>query len=165
MHHKLHGPQFGNNSCVKYIFYKFVWNRSMDVIHLLILFEHQCHAHCLNTNVTWIFVFFRLKCGMSIHVVYTQKLWIWISCVNNAWQSCWNNTNLWNNRLHMDLEQTHEACKFVMWTFLRYPKTCSLLSFHPLASTSPYFLCWKLWPFIHDHTGFFVNFGCYPYCH
>jgi len=42
----------------------------MDVIHLLVLFEHQCHVHCLNMNVMCLFVLFKHKCCMFIHVVY-----------------------------------------------------------------------------------------------
>jgi hypothetical protein len=37
----------------------------IDVIYLLILFEHQCHAHCLNMNVICIF--------KSIHNWGTKK--------------------------------------------------------------------------------------------
>jgi hypothetical protein len=33
----------------------------IDVIHLLVLFEHQCCAHCLDTNAICIFVLFRHK--------------------------------------------------------------------------------------------------------
>jgi hypothetical protein len=29
-----------------------------DVIHLLVLFEHQCHVHCLDMNVVCLFVLF-----------------------------------------------------------------------------------------------------------
>jgi hypothetical protein len=32
----------------------------------------------------------------------------------NVQHSSLANMNLWNNRFHMDLEQTHEACKFVI---------------------------------------------------
>ncbi len=45
----------------------------MDVIHLLVLFEHQCCVHCLNTNVICMFVLFIHRCYMFICVVYTQK--------------------------------------------------------------------------------------------
>ncbi len=41
------------------------------IIHLFVLFEHQCHVHCLNTNVICLFLLFMHKCYMSIHVVYT----------------------------------------------------------------------------------------------
>jgi hypothetical protein len=51
----------------------------------------------------------------SICVVYTWKLYIWLSNLNNVRHSCLTNTNLWNKfRFCTDLEQTHEACKFVM---------------------------------------------------
>jgi hypothetical protein len=45
----------------------------MDVIHLLVLFEHQCCAHCLDMNVIWLSILFKHGCCMSIHVIYTQK--------------------------------------------------------------------------------------------
>jgi hypothetical protein len=45
----------------------------MNIIHLLMLFEHECCANCLNTNVICIFILFRHGCCMSIHVVYAQK--------------------------------------------------------------------------------------------
>jgi hypothetical protein len=32
-----------------------------DVIHLLVLFEHQCHVHCLDMNVVCLFVLFTNK--------------------------------------------------------------------------------------------------------
>jgi hypothetical protein len=46
----------------------------MNVIHLLVLFEHQCLVRCLDTNGICMFVLFKHKCCMSICVVYTQKL-------------------------------------------------------------------------------------------
>jgi hypothetical protein len=85
-----------------------------DVIHLLILFEHQCCVYCLNMNITCLFILFKHKYCMSIHVVYTRKLCTRFSCLNNAWHSCLNNTNPWNNWFCMGLEQTHETYKFVM---------------------------------------------------
>ncbi len=84
-----------------------------NVINLLILFEHQCHVHCLDTNVICLFVLFKHGCYMSIHVVYTWKLCTWLPCLNNAWHSCLNNMNLWNNRFRMDLKQTHKTYKFM----------------------------------------------------
>jgi hypothetical protein len=39
-------------------------------------------------------------------------------CLNNAWHSCVNNTNPWNNKFHMDLERTHKVYKFVMYEVL-----------------------------------------------
>jgi len=30
----------------------------MNVIHLFVLFEHQCHVHYLNTNVVCLFMLF-----------------------------------------------------------------------------------------------------------
>jgi hypothetical protein len=134
-YHKLHESQFNNNSHAKFAFHKFVWNRNgchsctfiigtsmlsfiylyywnIDVIiHLLVLLEHQCYVHCLNTNVIRLFLLFRHGCCMFIHVVYTWKSCTWLLCLNNAWNLCLNNTNLWNNK---DLEWTHEAYKFLM---------------------------------------------------
>jgi len=111
-HHKLHGSWFNNNSCAKFSFHKFVWNRHK--CHSFILFEHQCHVHCLNTNVICLFVLFKHGCCMFIHVVYTWKSSTQLSCLNNAWHSCFNNMNPWNNKFHMNLKWTHEAYKFVM---------------------------------------------------
>jgi hypothetical protein len=86
----------------------------MDVIHLFVLFEHQCCVHCLDTNVICLFILFKHECCMFIRVVYTKNLCTWFLCSNNTQYSCLNNMNLWNNRVHMDLEWTHEAYKFVM---------------------------------------------------
>jgi len=86
----------------------------INVIHLLVLFEHQCYAHCLDMNVICLFMLFRQRCCMSIGVVYTQKLCTWLLCLNNAWHLCLNNMNLWNNTFCTNLEQTHKAYKFVM---------------------------------------------------
>ncbi len=112
----------------------------MDVIHLLILFEHQNHAHCLDTNVTSLFVLFIHGCCMFIYVVYTLKLCTQLPCLNNAWHSCLNNTNLWNNKFHVDLEQTHEAYKFV-----NSGKVIKLNP-NPLALCTTFILPWDLWP-------------------
>jgi len=38
----------------------------MDVIHLLVLFEHWWHVHCLCTNVICIFVLFKHGCRVSL---------------------------------------------------------------------------------------------------
>jgi hypothetical protein len=46
----------------------------MDVIHLLVLFEHQCCVHYLNTNVICLFILCKHECCVSIHIIYTQKL-------------------------------------------------------------------------------------------
>ncbi len=32
-----------------------------NVIHLFVLFEHQCCAHCLNMNVIYLFILFKYK--------------------------------------------------------------------------------------------------------
>jgi len=42
-----------------------------NVIHLIVLFEHQCRVHCLNTNDICMFILFRHGCCMYIHIVYT----------------------------------------------------------------------------------------------
>jgi hypothetical protein len=42
-----------------------------NVIHLFVLFKHQCHARCLNTNIICLFILFRHGCYMFICVVYT----------------------------------------------------------------------------------------------
>jgi hypothetical protein len=89
---------------------------NMNVIHLLVLFEHWCHEHYLDTNVICSFILFRHRCYVPICVVYTWKK----LCLSNAWHFCLNNMNLWNNKFHMDLKQTYGTCKFVMtitWLF------------------------------------------------
>ncbi len=68
----------------------------------------------LNTNIIYLFVLFKHGCYMSIHVVYTWKSCTRFPCLNNAWHLCLNDTNPWNNKFCMDLEQTHEAYKFMM---------------------------------------------------
>jgi hypothetical protein len=85
-----------------------------NVIRLLVLFEHWYRAHYLNTNVICLFVSFKRRCCMFIHVVYTRKSYTWLLCLNNAQHSCLTNMNLWNNKFRMDLEWSHEACKFLM---------------------------------------------------
>ncbi len=55
-----------------------------NVMNLLILFEHQCCAHCLNMNVICIFVLFKHGCCMSIHVVYTRKSCTQLPCFYNS---------------------------------------------------------------------------------
>jgi len=86
---------------------------NMDVIHLLVLFKHQCRVHCLDTNVICMFILFKHKCCVYIHI-YTWKLCTRLPCLNNAWHSCVNDMNPWNNIFCMDLEQTLETYKFVM---------------------------------------------------
>jgi len=108
----------------------------MDVIHLLVLFEHRCHLHCLNMNVICLFILFRNECCMSICVVYTRKSRTWIPCLNNAWHSCLNNTTyeiinftqIWNEPMkHLNL-----SC---MWC------PCHPLpsSWHPLTFSQRFF--------------------------
>ncbi len=69
-----------------------------NAIHLLILFEHQCHVHYLNMNVICLFILFRHECCVFIHILYTQKSCTWLPCLNNAWNLCVNNINPWNNK-------------------------------------------------------------------
>jgi hypothetical protein len=42
---------------------------NMNVIHLFVLFEHQYHAHCLDTNVICLFILLKHECCMSIFCV------------------------------------------------------------------------------------------------
>jgi hypothetical protein len=86
----------------------------MDVIHLLVFFEHQCCAHYLNKNVICLFILFKHGCCMFIHFVCTWKSCTWLLYLRNAKHSCLTNMNLWSNTFCMELEQTHEAYKFVM---------------------------------------------------
>jgi hypothetical protein len=40
-----------------------------DVIHLLVLFEHQYHVHCLDTYVICLFVLFTHEsCAQDFHI-------------------------------------------------------------------------------------------------
>jgi hypothetical protein len=56
---------------VQNLFFISLYGVNTYVIYLLVLFEHQYHVHYLNTNVKCLFVLFKHKCYMSIHVVYT----------------------------------------------------------------------------------------------
>jgi len=96
------------------LFFISLYGINIDVIHLLVLFEHWCHVHGLNTNVICLFVLFRHEFCVSIHIVYTRKLCTQFLCLNNAQHSCLNNTNLWNNRFCTNLKWTYETYKFVM---------------------------------------------------
>jgi hypothetical protein len=95
-------------------FFMNLYGIDMDVIHLFVLFEHECYVHCLDSNVICLFILFKHKCCMFIRVIYTQNLCTWFMRLNIAQHSCSNNMNLWNNIIHIDLEWTHEAYKFVM---------------------------------------------------
>jgi hypothetical protein len=86
-----------------------------NVIHLFVLFEHWWGAHCFDTNVICLFILFIHRCCMSICVVYAQMPCTQLFCLNNTQYSYLNNMNPWNNTFHTDLEQTHEACKFVTY--------------------------------------------------
>jgi hypothetical protein len=44
----------------------------MDVIHLLILFEHRCHVHCLDMNVICLFIFLHTDVA-CLFVLFTHK--------------------------------------------------------------------------------------------
>ncbi len=112
-HKKIHGSRFGNNNHVNFFFHKLVWSRHgcHSYIHIIWtlmscpLFKHECHMHvhyCLHMDIMCLFMFFT-------HESHTQ-----LPCLNNAWHSSLNDTNPWNNKFCTDLEQTHEAYKFVM---------------------------------------------------
>jgi hypothetical protein len=111
-HHKLHGLWFDNNNYAIF-FDRFVWNKHgcnsyICIVWILmscILFGHECHM---------LFELFKHGCFMFIHVVYTWKSYTELLCLNNAWHSCLNNINLWNNIFCTNLKWTHEAYKFVM---------------------------------------------------
>jgi len=100
--HKLYVSWFGDSSCVQIVFHRFVWNR------------HGCHSFICNVWTSMSCALFKHKCCVSIRIVYIWKLCIKLLCFNNAWHSCVNDTNLWNNRFRMDLFQIHEAYEFVM---------------------------------------------------
>jgi hypothetical protein len=73
VHQKFYGPWFVNNS--HEILFISSYGIKMNVIHLLVWFEHKYRVHCLNMNVICIFKLFKHGCCMSIRVVYTWKLW------------------------------------------------------------------------------------------
>jgi hypothetical protein len=52
---------------------------------------------------------------MFIRIIYTWKLCTQLSCLNNVWYACLNNIVHEIIKIRMDLEQTHEAYKFVIW--------------------------------------------------
>jgi hypothetical protein len=128
MDHKLHWHNLAI-IVVRNLFSIGLYRINMNVIHLLVLFEHWYHVHCLNTNVISMFLLFRHRCCMFICVVYTWKLCTQLPCLNNVWHSCLNNTNLWNNRFCTNLKQTHEAYKFVMMMMYGWMDGCSLICF------------------------------------
>jgi hypothetical protein len=55
---------------VQNLFFIGLYVIDIDVIHLFVLFEYQCFAHCLNTNIIRLFVLFKHKRCVFIHVVY-----------------------------------------------------------------------------------------------
>jgi hypothetical protein len=116
-HHKFHGSRFGNNNRVKFFFIS-LYGINTIIIHLLILFEHRCHVFYLNMNVICMFVLFRYGYYVFICVIYRWKSYTQLPCLNNAWHSCLNDMNSWNNKFRMDLEQTHEVYNlwWCMWT-------------------------------------------------
>jgi hypothetical protein len=69
---------------VRNLFFISLFGIDMDVIHLLVLFEHRCCVHCLNMNVICLFVLFRHECCVSIRIVYTQKSCTQLPYLNNA---------------------------------------------------------------------------------
>jgi hypothetical protein len=112
-HHKFHGSWFGNNSHAKFTFYRFIWHRhechsSNCIVWTLMLCTFFWHKCCMPICIvyTW--------CYMFIPIIYTQKSCKQFPCLNNAWHSCLNNMNPWNDRFHIDLEWTHGVYKFVM---------------------------------------------------
>jgi len=114
LHHKLHGSQFDNNNHVKFSFHRFIWNKH-GCHSSICTVEHWCHVHCLDTNVICLFALFKHECYVFICIIYKWKLCTQIPCLNNAWHSCVNNTNPWNNIVRIDLERAHEASKFMMY--------------------------------------------------
>jgi hypothetical protein len=55
------------------LFFIGLYEINMNVIHLLVLFEHRCCVHCLNMNVICMFILFKHKCCASIRIVYIWK--------------------------------------------------------------------------------------------
>jgi hypothetical protein len=96
------------------------------------------YAYCLNKNVICMFLLFKDRCCMSICVIYTWKSCTQFPCLNNAQHSCLNNTNLWNNIFHTDLEWTHVTYNFVMYTYEKWFKSyqvSKVIAFDILYST------------------------------
>jgi hypothetical protein len=124
-YHKLHESWFGNNRHAKSTFHMFIWNKhgchsSICIVWTLMfctLFKHECHI---------LFVLFKHKCCLFVRVVHTPKSCTQLLCLNNAQHLCLNNMNLWNNKFHTDLEQTYEACKFVMTRLKWQPTHCQV---------------------------------------
>jgi hypothetical protein len=54
------------------LFFMGSYGIDMNVIHLFILFEHQCHAHRLNMNFICLFVLFRHGCCM-LFILFTHE--------------------------------------------------------------------------------------------
>ncbi len=88
IHHKLHGSWFDNNSSDKFAFQRFIWNR------------HECHSFICIVWTSISCALFRHECCVFIRIVYTQKLSTRLLCLNNAWHSCVNDMNPWNNIFH-----------------------------------------------------------------
>jgi hypothetical protein len=101
------------------LLFKGLYKINMDVIHLLVLFEHWYHAHCLDTNVICLFISFKHGWYMCMCVVYTRKSYTWPSYLNNVQHLCLTNTNLWNNRFCTHLEQTMKHVN--LWCKESYP--------------------------------------------
>jgi hypothetical protein len=127
---------------VEFVFHKFIWNR------------HGCHSFICIVWTSMSCALFKHECYMLIHIVYTRKSCTWLLRLNNAWHSCVNDMNPWNNRFHMDLKWTHEAYKFVM----------VLMQVSYLSKLFKMFKKWKTWTLCHclcqnkiKHTCYFLT--------
>jgi hypothetical protein len=72
---------------------------------------------------------------LCLFVFYTQKSCTRLPCLNNAWHLYVNDMNPWNNKFHIDLEQTHEVYTFVM----------VLIQVSHLSKLLKMFKKWKTW--------------------
>jgi hypothetical protein len=99
------------------------------------------YLYCLNTSVVCLFVFF-------IHYSY----------LNNAQYSCLNKYFLWNNMFFMDLEQTHEACNFVMYHCLNEFLLPLIYGLEIIITIKVIIFFGKStrWPFSKIHHGFYM---------
>jgi hypothetical protein len=154
IHHKLHGPWFNNNSHAKSTFHGFVWNihgchSSICIVwtsRCCALFKHKCNMHvCI----------FSHKCCMSIHVVYTWKLYTQFLCLNNAQHSYLNNKNLRNNKFCTNLEWTHVACKFVMFPW--HSKNQATIPIDFIHSSHPLKFSWSTFNFVLERIEIFCG--------
>jgi hypothetical protein len=51
-----------------------LYGMDTDAIHLLVMFEHWCRVHCLDTKVICLFILFKHENYVSLHIVYIWKL-------------------------------------------------------------------------------------------